>query len=319
MATVQNSAELKDNYGRKMRKLRVSLLDACNFRCFYCMPMKPQFMSSKKYLAPQELVRICSLMVDQGIEQIRLTGGEPTLRKEFKEIMVGLADLPLKKLGLTSNGFWLEQHLDFLYDLNCRHINISLDSLNRNQFKEITRVDGLHRALESIRAAHQKGMEVKVNTVVMRGINDHEIEDMVRFADEEGIEVRFLELMRIGQACGDQKDMFVSAKEILARVSAFGELVVDEREADSTSFNFKTPNGGSVGFIASESMPFCHTCSRLRLSADGKLRACLMLDKGFDLKNMTDEEITAAAHRVIHFKPYERLDEVAQDMNQIGG
>lgn len=153
VASVHNSAELKDNFGRRMRKLRVSLLDACNFRCFYCMPMKPQFMSSQKYLIPQELVRICSLMVDQGIEQIRLTGGEPTLRKEFREIMMGLAELPLKKLGLTSNGFWLEQHLDFLNDINCRHINVSLDSLNRDRFKEITRVDGLGRALESIRAA----------------------------------------------------------------------------------------------------------------------------------------------------------------------
>ena len=281
--------------------------------------MKPQFMSSARYLAPKELIRVCSLLVDEGLEQIRITGGEPTLRKEFKEIMSGLAALPLKKLGLTSNGFWLHQHLDFLKEIGCRHINISLDSLDPKRFKQITKVDGLGRALESMRRARDLGMEVKVNNVVMKGINDDEIESFVQFADQESVEVRFLELMRIGQACNDQRDMFVSAQNILDRVNQVAALDREEREADSTSFNFLTPNGGSVGFIASETMPFCSSCSRLRLSADGYLRACLMLDKGFSLKGLADHEISEAAKKVIHFKPFERVVEVAQDMNQIGG
>ena len=169
--------KLIDSYGRRIRKLRVSLLDACNFRCFYCMPEDVKFKSHKDWLSTEEILNISSLMVGYGVEQIRLTGGEPLMRKGFREIVTGLSDLPLQKLGFTTNGFYLERELDFLKDTNCKHINISLDSLNEDKFNVITRKKSFHKVYPAILKAANSGLKVKVNTVLLKGINDNEILD----------------------------------------------------------------------------------------------------------------------------------------------
>ena len=313
------SSPLSDKYGRHMRKLRVSLLEACNLRCLYCMPLKPQFMSPSNYLEPEQIINICEQMVSFGVEQIRVTGGEPTIRKEFKEIMLGLSKLNLEKLSITSNGLLLEEHLPLLKQVNCNHINISLDSLNEDRFNQLTRSQGFQKVFRSIIRAKDMGFEVKINTVVMFGKNHDELLDFVRFAEQTAIEVRFLELMKIGEANQFQGNTFMTADQMIQVIEAETALKPKSVEKDSTSFNFTTPKGGQIGFIASESKPFCGSCSRLRLSADGYLRACLMSDKGLSLKNIAPEEMNNVLMRVIGMKPYERIVSIDQAMHQIGG
>lgn len=310
---------LKDNHGRIIRKLRVSLLDACNFRCFYCMPKGIKFASSESYLSPDEIYAICKDMVDSGIEQIRVTGGEPTLRQDFPEIMRRLAELKIKKLGLTSNAFLLAQHLPMLQELNCHHINISLDSLQPEKFNRMTHSKTFETVYATILKARDMGFKVKVNTVLIGGWNDDELLDFVAFSEDEGIEVRFLELMRIGQALQYQDSRFMAAADVIHTLSEQTELRPLTVDFDSTSFNFTTPAGGNIGFIASESQPFCDSCSRLRLSYDGHLRACLMLSDGHSIRHLSAEERLDTVHAVMGLKPITRVKEVHQDMYQIGG
>jgi cyclic pyranopterin phosphate synthase len=310
---------LIDGYGRHMRKLRVSLLAACNFRCFYCMPAAMRFAANPKQLSPTELHTICQALVSGGISQIRITGGEPTLRKDFREVISALASLPLEKLGMTSNGFLLEPHLPLLKALGCDYLNISLDSLQAENFNRMTRSMGFEKVMGSILKAHEMGFQLKLNTVIMRGENDHELLDFVRFSEAKGIEVRFLELMKIGMARQFQPEAFISAEEQISRIQNTFSLSPLQVEKDATAFSFKTQGGGKIGFIASESRPFCGDCSRLRLSHDGKLRACLMLNQGKSLRNLSETELLKVTRQVMALKPFQRRESVAQNMYRIGG
>jgi GTP 3',8-cyclase len=304
---------------RVMRKLRVTLLDNCNFRCFYCMPENPKFLSHKELLKPVEIESICSGLVDLGIDHLRITGGEPTLRREFKDILTRLSQLKIKKLSLTTNGYLLEKYLDFLWDVGCRSINISLDSLNGDKFNKITRSKGFDKAYSAILKAKEKGFFVKLNTLVFKGINDNEINDFIKFSSQTGIEVRFLELMKIGQACLSQNKHFISADEMITKIKETEFLISEEVEKDSTSFNFKTDSGARIGFIASESRPFCESCSRLRLTPKGVLRSCLMSEKGVNLRGVDIEKYPLILKQVVAMKPTYRLENIKQDMYQIGG
>jgi len=310
---------LIDSYGRRIRKLRVSLLDACNFRCVYCMPLNPVFMDSSRWLSPDEIERVCTALVDLGLEQIRLTGGEPTLRDDFRDIVLRLSSLPLDKLGLTTNGWDLAKELNFLSDTNCRHINISLDSLTKETFTRITRRDYFDKVLDSVLNAKRLGFHVKINTVLMKGINDHEIFDFIKFSAEHDVEVRFLELMSIGQVSGSKDKLFVPASDIIQMISNREELTVEQNECDSTSFNYKTSSGANIGFVASETLPFCHNCSRWRLSADGFLRACLMSEKGIYIRNVKPKDYKVKMNELLTMKPYKRINRTDQDMYKIGG
>jgi len=310
---------LIDSYGRRIRKLRVSLLDACNFRCVYCMPLNPVFMDSSRWLSPDEIERVCTALVDLGLEQIRLTGGEPTLRDDFRDIVLRLSSLPLDKLGLTTNGWDLAKELNFLSDTNCRHINISLDSLTKETFTRITRRDYFDKVLDSVLSAKRLGFHVKINTVLMKGINDHEIFDFIKFSAEHDVEVRFLELMSIGQVSGSKDKLFVPASDIIQMISNREELTVEQNECDSTSFNYKTSSGANIGFVASETLPFCHNCSRWRLSADGFLRACLMSEKGIYIRNVKPKDYKVKMNELLTMKPYKRINRTDQDMYKIGG
>lgn len=310
---------LVDAHGRVMRKLRVSLLDACNFRCFYCMPIQARFARAASYLPPAELGRICAVLVGAGIEEIRVTGGEPTIRPDFAAVMHELGRLPLRKLGLTSNGLKLRQYLPLLSQAGCRHLNLSLDSLDPGTFRRITRFDGFHEVMAALLQARELGFRVKLNTVVIKGVNEHELMDFVRFAESTGIEVRFLELMRIGQALPIQDQGFVPASEILACLGRERHLSPLPGRGDDTARRFRSDGGGLIGLIASESEPFCQSCSRLRLGFDGRLRPCLMIDQGRSLSGLSEPDLLAATREVMAQKPYQRLAEVQQDMNQIGG
>jgi len=313
------SYPLRDQHGRVIRKLRISLLDACNFRCSYCMPRNQRFAPRSEYLGVSELTEIVADLVSFGVEQIRVTGGEPTLRQDFREVMASLSRLPVQKLGLTTNGLLLAPELDFLWQQGVQAINISLDSLQAERFHSLTHSKAFDRVYATILKARDMGFQVKLNTVVIGGWNDDEIMDFVHFSEREQIEVRFLELMRIGQALPFQSQAFVSADQMLARITQARSLKPRPSEFDATAFHYTTASGGQLGFIASESRPFCGSCSRLRLSYDGHLRACLMLSEGRSLRQLSQARRREVLTEVMALKPLERLVEVQQAMNQIGG
>lgn len=311
--------QLIDDHGRRIRKLRVSLTDKCNLRCHYCMPVNQTFMDESKYLSPNEITEIVKELAGLGLEEVRLTGGEPLMRKSFAEIVDKLGALELKKLALTTNGIFLDKYLDVLKANRVFYLNISLDSLNEENFKKITFGNYLKKVVNNIKLASEAGFVVRVNTVMMKGVNDHEVFDFVKLSEDLGIEVRFLELMRIGFACGEQKDQFISAKEMIDRIKPKMELKNVISPLDSTSFNFVTSTGAQIGFIASESQPFCGQCSRWRLSADGILRACLLKDDGKNIRELSPENRIEMYRALLGLKPAMRPIEVSHHMNAIGG
>jgi GTP 3',8-cyclase len=304
---------LMDQYGRKIKKLRVSLTDKCNLRCHYCMPVNQTFMDESRYLGTEEILKVVSELQELGLEEVRLTGGEPLMRKSFPEIVTGLAKLNLKKLGLTTNGIYLDKYLEMLKASGVFHLNISLDSLSPENFKKITYGNFLPRVIANIRQAVKEGFIVKINAVMMKGINDHELFDFVQFAETEKVEVRFLELMRIGHALDGQNSQYIPSQELIKKLGVLKKIIVP---LDSTSFNFLTQKGGRIGFIASESQPFCGHCSRWRLSADGILRACLLKDDGRSVRVTHRKEIY---QELLGLKPMLRPKEVGHSMNAIGG
>ncbi|MEK7431909.1 MAG: GTP 3',8-cyclase MoaA [Cyanobacteriota bacterium] len=311
---------LIDIYKRHIHKLRVQLTDACNFRCFYCMPTNVKFKKHSELLTPNEIFNICHTLVKYfGVNELRLTGGEPTIRGEFDEIVTSLAKLNLKKFGLTTNGFILKNKLNILKENNCNYINVSLDSLQEDNFNKITKSSYFKPVFESILLAKEKDFKIKINVVAMKGVNDHELLDFINFSAKYDIEVRFLELMKIGEANSNNNSLFISAKEIIDELKKHETLIPIKVPKDSTSFNFKTSSGAKIGFIASETMPFCTACSRLRLNATGKLRACLMSESGIEMKDKTIDQYEDILQSLIAMKPYYRIDHIEQPMYQIGG
>lgn len=308
-----------DRHGRLMRKLRLSLLDACNLRCLYCMPERPQFLPRDDWASVADLARITANLVDMGIEEVRLTGGEPTLRADLPELLEKLAPLPLKSFGITSNALLIGPLLPALKQSGCTALNISLDSLSEEGFRRMTRRGGLKTVLANIDRAQELGFHIKVNMVVMRGLNDHEVEDFARWAAATGVEVRFLEVMNIGVMRQWFEARFVSADEIEQRLREHWALEPVPVSRDSTAYRYRLDNGARIGFIASQSRPFCMGCSRLRLSPKGHIRPCLFRDDGIDLKPLPKDQYAAALRAVIAMKPTARIRDIAQPMHQIGG
>lgn len=307
---------LTDSMGRTIRKLRVSLTDKCNLRCHYCMPVDQTFMDESRYISADEMVEVISELQSLGLKEVRLTGGEPLLRKSFPEIVGKISMLGLKKVALTTNGILLDKHLSLLKRCGILHLNVSLDSLDQDNFQRITRGNNLERVVSNIRLAVSQGFIVKINTVLMRGINDHEVMDFLTFSENEKVVVRFLELMRIGHARDEQRNQFISARDIIVRIKDQRSLKSVQMPHDSTSYNFVTGTGAQIGFIASESEPFCGNCSRWRLSADGILRACLLKDEGLSIKTENRQEVYS---KLLGMKPASRPSEVGHAMNAIGG
>jgi GTP 3',8-cyclase len=310
---------LIDTYGREIKKLRVSLTDQCNLRCLYCMPVNSSFMDDRNFLSPDELVSIVTELQERGLVEVRLTGGEPLVRRNFREIIQRLSLLNLKKLSLTTNGILLDEYFDDLKASRIFSLNISLDSLRPETFKKISYRDHFSRVMRNIEKAKELGFLIKINMVLMKGINDHEVKDFVEFSEKLQVEVRFLELMRIGVACSSQKDQFISAREVIHHLQKQYTLTPVHKDKDSTSYNFLTNTKAHIGFIASESEPFCGHCSRWRLSADGKLKACLLKEDARSLKNTTSVDRETLYQELLGLKPMRRPFEVAHQMNEIGG
>lgn len=319
MASTLAAPLLMDRAGRRIRKLRVSLTDACNYRCTYCMPERPVFTPPRLLLRPEEYWNICSSLVALGIEELRVTGGEPTIRPGFRDILNALACIPARRHGITSNGHFLAQHLDFLWETGWRHLNISVDSLDPGKFERITGGGDLRIVQGAVEKAVSMGFSVKTNAVIMRGVNDDELPEFASWSAKSGVEVRFLELMRVGPMFAEQWRRFLPADEMLAILGSRFRLRPLEAAPDATALLYETDEGARLGFIASETKPFCGTCSRLRLSATGTLRACLMHPAGISLRNVSPTDYPGILERVMGMKPTGRIDHVEEPMHAVGG
>lgn len=274
---------LKDSYGRAIRDLRVSLTDRCNFRCFYCLPHgEPPIAPKEQMLSYEEIEYVCDIFVSLGIEKIRLTGGEPMMRRDIETIIQKLSQLKakgLQDLALTTNAYFLPERAQELKDAGLDRVTISLDSLKRDTFKQMTGVDVLDRVLAGIKAAKQAGLEpIKINAVVVRGHNEKEVADFAAFAREHDVKMRFIEFMPLDSGHEWSNTDVVTGREIRERIEArFPLQPIDVARGSETSSRYVFADGapGEVGIIAPVSEPFCGACSRIRLTADGQIRTCL--------------------------------------------
>ncbi len=273
---------LRDAHNRTIRDLRVSLTDRCNFRCFYCLPNgEPPLARKDTILTFEEIVRISEIFVSLGIEKIRLTGGEPLIRRDVEQLVEKLSTLKprLKDLALTTNGYTFPRRAENLKRAGLDRVTISLDSLKRENFKRITGVDALPNVLESIDAAARVGLTpVKINAVVVRGWNDDELVDFARFARETGVSMRFIEFMPLDSGHEWRRESIVSGREIHKKINEVFPLELKESSRGAeTAWKYRFADGarGEIGIIAPVTEMFCGACSRIRLTADGQLRTCL--------------------------------------------
>ncbi len=295
---------MKDTKNRPLRDLRISVTDKCNFRCTYCMPKEiyPDnypFMKRDQLLSFEEIIRLATLFLSFGVEKIRLTGGEPLLRRELPSLIEKLSKLDgLKDIGLTTNGVLLKKYAKQLADAGLCRVNVSLDALTDSIFTKLNgRAVGVAPILEGIEEAKNCGLQVKVNMVVRKGFNDSEILPMTRYFKDRGITLRFIEFMDVGNSNGWKLDEVVTSKEIRDMIHAempiepidtyYGEVAKRYTFVDSPS---------EIGFISSVTETFCSSCTRARISAEGKLYTCLFATDGYDLRELLrdgkgDEEI----------------------------
>jgi cyclic pyranopterin phosphate synthase len=277
------NATLKDSFGRAIRDLRVSLTDRCNFRCFYCLPHgEPPIAPKEQMLSYEEIEYVCEIFVSLGIEKIRLTGGEPMMRRDIETIIEKLAKLKptgLQDLALTTNGYFLPDRAQGLKDAGLDRVTISLDSLKRDTFTQMTGVDVLDRVLAGISAAKQSGLEpIKINAVIVRGHNEDEVVDFAAFSRKHDVKMRFIEFMPLDSGHDWSREMVVSGREIRNRISErFPLTPTGVARGSETSSRYRYTDGapGEVGIIAPVTEPFCGACSRIRLTADGQIRTCL--------------------------------------------
>ena len=295
--------QLVDGFGRVHNNLRISVTDRCNLRCTYCMPEQVVFMDRAELLSFEEIARFVRLSVPLGIDKIRLTGGEPLMRRELSQLVRLLAAIAgVRDLGLTTNGILLADQAEELYEAGLRRINISLDTLDPARFRQLARREGLPQVLEGIEAARRAGFSpIKINAVSMRGITENEVVPLARFARDRGLEMRFIEYMPIGADQWERNKVYF-AQEILDQLEReFGAVLPCEDQdprAPAQEFRY-ADGGGRVGIIASISRPFCMSCNRIRLTADGKLRNCLFALTEVDIKELlrggaADADIAAA-------------------------
>jgi len=277
---------LRDSYGRAIRDLRVSLTDRCNFRCFYCLPHgEPPIAPKEQMLSYEEIEYVCDIFVSLGIEKIRLTGGEPMLRRDIETIIRKLSRLKTSEpnrlidLALTTNGYFLPERAHELKAAGLDRVTISLDSLKQDVFKRMTGVDVLDRVLAGIAAAKDAGLEpIKINAVIVRGHNEIEVADFAAFAREYDVKMRFIEFMPLDSGHEWARADVVSGKEIRDRISErfpLVKLAVNRGSETSSRYRFADGAPGEIGIIAPVTEPFCGACSRIRLTADGQIRTCL--------------------------------------------
>lgn len=328
---------LRDRFDRIHDDLRVSVTDRCNLRCSYCMPEEPDWFPRSEILDYEEMHRLVQILVGLGVRRVRITGGEPLVRKDLPRLTRLLADIRgIEDVALTTNGVLLGDYAEDLARAGLIRVNVSLDTLDPERFVKMTGRSGLNRVLNGLKAAAAAGLHpLKLNTVLLRGINDDEAEGFVETAREEGWEVRFIEFMPLENGGTWQPGRVVTGEEVRARIHARWPLVPDpdaDPSAPAARFAFRDGRG-KIGFVNSVSAPFCGDCSRLRLTADGKFRVCLYDPAEIDLKTplrggATDRELEAMIRESVSGKGrggaldlLERRDapHPKRTMHQIGG
>ncbi len=327
---------LKDSFGRRITDLRVALTDRCNFRCVYCIPDEHNdWIPRQEILSYEEIERVVRSAVELGVEKIRLTGGEPLLRRDLPVLVEKLAKVDgLRDLALTTNGYFLTTAARDLAAAGLQRITLSLDSLRGAKFTLMTGRDALTRVLDGIDAARAAGLgPIKVNAVVIRGFNDDEVLDFAAFARSHELTVRFIEFMPLDGRPDWDRNQVVSGAEMLATLRERYELVpVDPATPSETARRYRFADGapGELGFITTITEPFCDGCSRLRLTADGRLRTCLFSLRSHDLKSLvrrgaSDDEIkrfivaTTLTKEAGHVINVPGFSPSAESMSSIGG
>jgi cyclic pyranopterin phosphate synthase len=287
-----------DKLGRRFKNLRVSLTSACNYACTYCVPDGKRLMPAREELGADELLTLVRYLKDAaGIDKVRVTGGEPLITPKFDDFLLGLGALDLKDISLTTNAQKLSEKLDVILAAGLKRLNISLDTLNPLKFKQIARGGDLETVLEGIELASSRGIKLKINMVPMRTVNRDDVLPLLRFCLERGIELRFIELMRMGhlnQGQGFAQD-FLSMQSLLDLIGTDYEYERTDAPFDSTAVRFKIPGQGTFGVIANESEPFCSACTRLRLSSDGYLYGCLSSPRRESIRDL----LTLPSHLVL--------------------
>jgi cyclic pyranopterin phosphate synthase len=290
-----------DSYSRPVKDLRISVTDRCNFRCTYCMPLDQyEWINKKEILTFEEITRLANLFVGLGIEKIRLTGGEPLVRKDLDQLVAKVSTIPrLEDLCLTTNGSLLAEQIEALAGAGLKRVNVSIDTLDNEKFTRMTKRGDLAKVLEGVFAAKKYGLKpIKLNAVVERGVNDDDIIPLVEFCREHGFAMRFIEYMDVGNANNWTSEKLVSKKEILEIIGArypLREVGRDQGSAPAVDYKF-VDGSGDIGVIASVTEPFCASCTRVRLTADGKIVTCLFSQVGHDVKRLlrggaSDEEL----------------------------
>ncbi len=321
---------MKDVIGRNINYLRVSVTDLCNLRCIYCMP--EEGICKKEHrdiLTLEEIFEVIKSSVDLGINKVRITGGEPLARKGVVELIDQISHLEkVKDIAITTNGILLKQYAEALKTAGLKRVNISLDTMDEEKYKQITRGGRLKDVLEGIEEAKKMNFfPIKLNVVVINGFNDEEAVDFAKLTLSENIDVRFIELMPIGQASKWAKRKFISNEVIKERIQ--GLMPIDHEDKSSPAKYYKLPGAqGKIGFINPISSHFCKECNRIRLTADGKIKPCLHSDQEIDVKSVlreNKEKLTEVIKNAIMAKPeHHTLNEknnqaIKRDMVRIGG
>jgi cyclic pyranopterin phosphate synthase len=276
-----------DTFERPLGSLRVSVTDRCNLRCLYCMPEESYaWLPREDILSFEETALLADLFAEHGATKVRLTGGEPLLRRDLETLVESIAQRPwLEDLALTTNGVLLADHARSLRAAGLHRVTVSLDTLQPDRFAAMTRRRDLHSVLRGLDAAAAAGFPLKIDTVIVRGTNDDEVEDLLAFARERGAEIRFIEYMDVGGATGWSLDQVVSRDEILARLTrAHGPIDTVGGRGPAPAERYRLADGTSFGIIASTTRPFCRDCDRSRLTADGVWLLCLYATHGTDLR-----------------------------------
>jgi cyclic pyranopterin phosphate synthase len=326
---------MKDSYGREINYLRISLTDRCNLRCVYCMPMDGMaFVPGPELLTPDEIERVARAGADAGFCKIRLTGGEPTLRRDVVEIVERLAHIPgIREVVMTTNGLRLPWLAEPLANAGLRRVNIHLDAMNERQLARVMRLNSLEKVRAGIAAAERAGLvPIKLNVVVTQGYNDEEVVDLARLTLENDWHVRFIELMPLGGPAEIAFNQYVSTRESMDRIeAALGPLFpLNDGEVVGEARLYRLAGArGTVGFISPVSDPYCDSCNRMRLTADGRIRLCLLSEDELNFRDVlrdggSHEDLVELFRRAIWAKPkgHQLEDGIHPEnrtMSQIGG
>lgn len=288
-AHARDARRMIDSHGRTIRDLRLSVTDRCNFRCIYCMDPDFRYMPKRELLALDEYIRLARISTELGVEKLRITGGEPTLYPDLLPLIRQLASLNIRDLAMTTNGSRVTEEAAHQWkEAGLHRITLSIDSLRPDRLKRITRSDTtVESTIRAIRIAQEAGLgPIKVNAVIMRGINDDEIADFADFAIEHNIDMRLIEFMPLDSSRAWKREDVISADEMLEAITKKHTLIpIKGDRPDSTSLNFRI-EASRIGIIAPVSRPFCGACSRLRITADGKVRPCLFSTREWDIRSL---------------------------------